>query len=184
MLRWVALFLSALIAFHSSAALSKSTLHVVENFDVAGVKLHMTPEEARHALAAKGFSVSDDSMGDSWSAQVSAEAGKYANTPKYYTRAVRYTNAEGPESQKVEVSYEVLEEGSFVKEVRYSLPAERGKFIELVKSKYGRPTRDGLGVWRYCVSPSGCSTSLFSVPPGEETPRLQSGAGFSLRLGQ
>jgi hypothetical protein len=127
-----------------TAAVAKSPIYDVARFDVAGVRLGMTPAEVREALVAKGYSLSDDHMYRSWEARVAEEAGKYANTPKISTRAVGSTSAEGPEYQRVEVSYEVSPRGSLVSRVVYSRPGSQGDIRPMVIQKYGPASNVGV----------------------------------------
>jgi len=110
----------------------------------------MTPEAARLALANQGFNLSDDTRTLSWAAQVSAEAGKYTNTPKVTTQAIVETVAEGPGLQRVTVTYEINPDGSSVKEVKYIRPSRGGNLFYLAVERYGPPTRIGYSTFHYC----------------------------------
>src|SRR3546814_15200958 len=102
--------------------------------------LFRSPDEARIGLEAAGFKVSDDRSGPSWTAQIAEEAGKYVNTRRDTTRATHYTDAEGPDFQTVEISYDVGPRGSRVRKVKYTRPGSRGDIIPLAIAKYGEPT--------------------------------------------
>lgn len=135
----------------------------VASLEVAGVKLGMSPEVARQVLLANGFNVSSDVFAESWSARVASEAGKYVNTPKDHTRAVAGLSAEGPEYQRVDVSFAITATGSFVRKVEYTRPSGQGSLIGLALKKYGKPTKSGLNSVRYCSSGDGCSDSFMGV---------------------
>lgn len=154
------LFASSFV-FQSSAN-SKTRVVDVAGIDVAGVRLGMTPEAARQALTNQGFQLSDDEKYLSWSAQVAAEAGKYMNTPKDTTQAIWETLAEGADYQKVLVRYEINDDGSRVKEVRYTRSARLGNILKLATDRYGQPTRIDMNTYHYCPQVKGCPTSLLS----------------------
>lgn len=124
--------------------------------DIAGVKIGMSPAEARAGLEEAGYSVSDDRMGASWKAWVASEAGKYANTPRDNSQSVHYTIAEGPDFQKIEVQYEVRPGGSRVRKIEYSRPARVGDIRPQARAKYGEPTRTSVNGIRYCQLPKDC----------------------------
>lgn len=170
--------LTLAIVLQGSTGVAKTNIVNPADFDVAGVRLGMTPEEARTALASSGFSIGSDSMADSWNARVATEAGKFVNTPKDNTRAVYATEAEGPEYQKVEVIYEITATGSRAKKVEYSRPGEQGSIIALAKAKYGEPTKAHLNFMRYCVEKKGCLDFAYSDSLG---PSLYVYASFSGR---
>src|SRR3546814_20159618 len=79
-------------------------------------------------------------MSPSWTAQSATEAGKYVNTRRDTTRATHYTDAEGPDFQTVEISYDVGPRGSRVRKVKYTRPGSRGDILTLAIAKYGEPT--------------------------------------------
>ncbi|RYE36430.1 MAG: hypothetical protein EOP21_14870 [Hyphomicrobiales bacterium] len=133
----------------------------VSQLDVAGVRLGMTPAEAREALNAAGYSVSDDSTYLSWKARVAEEAGKYANVPKDTTRAVVATGAEGPENQKIEVRYAVGPNGSRVDRVKYRRLGRQGNIFPMAFAKYAQPTAQGSSTASWCSQRKGCPTQIF-----------------------
>lgn len=160
-------------------AFAKTNLVNPAHLDVAGVKLGMTPEEARSALSSNGFSVGSDSMAESWNARVASEAGKFINTPKDNTRAVYATQAEGPESQKVEVIYEITALGSRASKIEYSRPGAQGSIINQVREKYGEPTNLSMSTMHYCVEKNGCPNSIFSKANGPSIEIYSSYSGRS-----
>lgn len=134
----------------------------VQDFDVAGVKLGMSPLEARTALVEHGFSVSDDRMSLSWAGQIAAEAGKYVNTPKIETQSVWLTSAKGPDYQSIEVTYEIRPAGSVVATVTYQRPASTGDIWPTVRQRYGLPTWKSVVSAIYCADMTGCPERYFT----------------------
>jgi hypothetical protein len=167
------------LSVSSYPAIAKEKAIDIEALDVAGVKLGMTPAEARAALIAAAYSVSDDQMGPSWMASVSEEAGKYANTPRYTTQSVIYTRAEAPDFQKIEVSYQVGPEGSRVRKVEYSRPADRGDIRPTAMEKYGDPTVYSINGFRYCPTKAVCPNSFMAQAPEASIEVHQSMTGRS-----
>lgn len=163
----------------SCPAYAKPRLVDAAAFDVASVKLGMTPEEARQALVTHGYSVGADSMAESWNARVASEAGKYANTPKDNTRAVYATQAEGPESQKVEVLYEITASGSHARKITYSRPGSQGDIRSVAIQKYGQPTRVSMNAFRYCSEIKDCPQYLYDNAPSPSMEVLYSYSGRS-----
>src|SRR3546814_9257837 len=106
-----------------------------------------------------------DRSGPSWTAQIAEEAGKYVNTRRDTTRATHYTDAEGPDFQTVEISYDVGPRGSRVRKVKYTRPGSRGDIIPLAIAKYGEPTLRRLSGIRYCSSEKECRDSFMSDMP-------------------
>lgn len=162
-----------------SPALAKAHTVDATTLDVAGVKLGMTPEEARQALNASGYSVGADLMSESWNARVASEAGKYANTPKDGTRAVYATDAEGPEYQKVTVTYEITSSGSHARKIEYSRPGIQGDILALVRGKYGVPTRESWSTYHYCAIEKTCPSNLSSDAPEPFLEAYSSNSGRS-----
>lgn len=175
---FIMLAAAALIA-STPAAVAKGRDVDVAALDVAGIKLGMSPSEARAGLEAAGFKVSDDRTGPSWTAQIAEEAGKYANTPRDTTRGTYYTDGEGPDYQQVEVAYEVGPRGSRVRKVRYSRPGGQGDLRPLAITKYGDPTIRRLNGMRYCTSSTECDDSFMSDMPSASLEVYQSNTGRS-----
>lgn len=166
----------AAVALATAAPSAEAKGRVVDTtiLDVAGVRLGMSPAEARAALEAGGFNVSDDRTGPSWTAQIAEEAGKYINTPRDTTRGTWYTDAQGPDAQTVEVSYEVGPRGSRVKNIRYTRPGNRGDIIPMAIAKYGEPTLHRVSGVRYCSSVKDCNDSFMSDMPSASLEVYQS----------
>src|SRR3546814_3176024 len=142
----------------------------------------MVPDEARIGLEAAGFKVSDDRSGPSWTAQIAEEARKYVNTRRDTTRATHYTDAEGPDFQTVEISYDVGPRGSRVRKVKYTRPGSRGDIIPLAIAKYGEPTLRRLSGIRYCSSENECRDSFMSDMPTASLEVYQSNTSRSFLI--
>src|SRR3546814_3466932 len=93
-----------------------------------------------------------------WSSDV-CSSDLYVNTRRDTTRATHYTDAEGPDFQTVEISYDVGPRGSRVRKVKYTRPGSRGDIIPLAIAKYGEPTLRRLSGIRYCSSEKECRDS-------------------------
>ena len=170
---------AAALAASTPAVAAKERIVDVTALDVAGVRLGMTPSEARVGLEAAGFNVSDDQTGPSWTARIAEEAGKYVNTPRDTTRGTHYTYAEGPDFQTVEVSYDVGPRGSRVRKVKYTRPADRGNILPTAIAKYGEPTVRRLNGLRYCSAAKECNDSFMSDMPSASIEAHQSNTSRS-----
>lgn len=121
----------------------------VATFDVAGVTLGMTPDEARAVLRKARFvPASDDPAQDAWSAVVSQRvAGRIGGTVDQ-TKVPMFTRAKGAQGETVEVWYAATQDGAHVTEVKYRMPTarmDRTEFMKATLAKYGRPTvQEGL----------------------------------------
>lgn len=129
-------------------------------FDVAGVRLGMTPAEARAALAKAGFTVRSTDNGHQWLEQTweqnvldAAERrlGTYNWSKAGQNRkGPRLLEATGPRRQIVEVHFQQRPEGTRVSHVEYAIPKDqiaKADFDANVASKYGSYTTVG-GVGR------------------------------------
>lgn len=116
----------------------------VSTFDVAGVKLGMTPEETRTALKGAGFSPqATDPMQDAWISVVSRRAAERIGGKVDETRVPMFTRASGPQGEQVEVWYTATQHGARATSIGYTMPTKRmesAAFAAGVSAKYGRPT--------------------------------------------
>lgn len=116
----------------------------VEEFDVAGVKLGMSPEEARAALEAKGFKpLGADKTQGSWAARLSDEVAKRRNVDTVNTTVSMLTVARGDQGERIEVWYSATPEGAVASSVQFLIPTnrmEKGFFARSVEGKYGTVT--------------------------------------------
>ncbi len=113
-------------------------------FDIAGVKLGMTPEEARAALKAKGFVPNaSDPRQDSWSARVSTAAAERGRGPAVAGTIPQFTMAFGPAKERVEVWYAPTPTGARAATINYVIDHDRitpEAFIKGLGTRYGKPT--------------------------------------------
>jgi hypothetical protein len=128
---------------------------VVERFDVARLKLGMSPSQVKSVLGSGGFTIEkgiwDDQ--DSWQAQLSkAVEARRPGTPISRTRVAARTTAVGRQGEKIEVLYFPTPGGAVVSQVTYTMPASRmtnEAFDAQVLSKYGKPGAVNP-IWYYC----------------------------------
>jgi len=118
-------------------------------FDIAGVRLGMTQQQATTALAAAGFgpsSVFPPSLDLSYEQAVDVRAKQLSGVKGYYPSAMQGVGRlvfEHPGGAMVTIAFVNPPEGARVDSVSYEIPAkriERQAFIDRVTSKYGPPT--------------------------------------------
>ena len=131
----------------------------VSTFDVAGVKLGMTPEETRTALKGAGFSPqATDPMQDAWSAVVSGRAAERIGGKVEDGKVPMFTRASGPQGETVEIWYAATPEGARATSIEYMMPTkrmERAAFAAGIAVKYGRPTVEETARGLYCTKGEG-----------------------------
>jgi hypothetical protein len=127
----------------------------VSTFDVAGVKLGMTPEETRSALKAGGFTPqATDPPQDSWASVVSRRIAERIPGEVDETKVPMFMRAGGPQGEQVEVWYTATPEGARATSIEYTMPTnrmERAAFVASVSAKYGRPTAEDPVHGLYCT---------------------------------
>lgn len=127
----------------------------VSTFDVAGVKLGMTPEETRSALKAGGFTPqATDPTQDSWASVVSRRIAERIPGEVDETKVPMFMRAGGPQGEQVEVWYTATPEGARATSIEYTMPTnrmERAAFVASVSAKYGRPTAEDPVHGLYCT---------------------------------
>lgn len=127
----------------------------VGTFDVAGVKLGMTPEETRAALNAGGFTPQViDPTQSSWASLVSRRVVERIPGKVDETRIPMFTRAGGPHGEQVEVWYTATPDGARATSIEYTMPTnrmERAAFVAGVSAKYGRPTIEDPVHGLYCT---------------------------------
>lgn len=146
----------------------------VDTFDVAGVRLGMSPEQARAALKAAGFSApATDPTQDSWSSLVSRRRAERIGGKVDETKVVMFTRAGGPQGEQVEVWYAATEKGARATSIEYTVPTkrmERATFASGVSAKYGRPTVQEAARSLYCTKGEGsCQTYQNKALPHLQT---------------
>jgi len=135
----------------------------VGTFDVAGVKLGMTPEETRAALKAGGFTPqTTDPTQDSWASVVSRRVVERISGKMDESKVPMFTRAGRPQGEQVEVWYTATPEGARATSIEYTMPTnrmERAAFVAGVSAKYGRPTTEDPVHGLYCTrGESSCVT--------------------------
>jgi len=127
----------------------------VETYDVAAVKLGMSPTEARVALKAKGFVLRpSDPQQDSWKALVSQEVAKRRGTDPIRDEVTRFTMATGPQGEHVEVWYSPTPTGAVASSVKFTISSDKmtsESFIDAAVRKYGHPTVAMTKQLLYCA---------------------------------
>lgn len=117
----------------------------VRAFDVAGVRLGMTLEEARTALVKAGFQVRESALSeDSWEQRIRDEVERRqgARDTRPRLRHPYALQATGSRQQKVTVGIGAGPEGARVSSVEYSIPRDQiaiEDFNANVVGKYGPP---------------------------------------------
>ena len=128
----------------------------VENLDVAGAKLGMSPEQVRSALKAGGFTPqATDPIQSSWSALVADKIAERGVTKLDNSKVSMFTMASGPQGERIEVWYSATPQGARANSVLYRLPTnrmEKSTFLAGVKEKYGQPTIESRNSSLYCSS--------------------------------
>ena len=126
----------------------------VEDLDVAGVKLRMSPVQVRTALKAGGFTPrATDPDQNSWSSLVAEKLAERGVAKIDNTKVPMFTMAKGPQGESIEVWYAATPRGAEVTSVKYQLPTnrmEKQAFISGVLGKYGMPTAKTLTTMLYC----------------------------------
>lgn len=128
------------------------------HFDVAGVRIGMSPAEARAALVGRGYTVgadNTDTMGYSyWLGTALRERNPDHPYPNSQQR-VRGFSATGPSGERMVLEFHDTPTGAQVRQVNLSLGGGRTETSgvrQSVMEKYGRPTvaRDSLGSAWWC----------------------------------
>lgn len=122
-------------------------------FDVVGVKLGMTPDQAIAALEEKGFSVLSTSEQRDWEAQLADEMKKRGYEGKFGGRVAAMTRASGPQDERIDVWYAATIEGARVASINYSAKPDRisgDAFRSGLRSKHGEATADYGARKIYC----------------------------------
>jgi len=129
----------------------------VKTFDVAGVRLGMSPDEARAALRKAGFTpaIADPDQ-DAWSAVVSQRAADRIGGKVDQSKVPMFTRAKGLQGETVEAWYATTRDGAQVVEVKYQMPAsrmDRTAFTRATVAKYSLPTFEEGSKGIYCTKP-------------------------------
>ncbi len=131
----------------------------VTKFDVAGVKLEMTPDQVREALRAKGFTPrATDPTQQDWTARVSEAVANRRGGTRTAGKTPNFTMASGSQGEHIEVWYAVTPTGPVAASVKYLMPTNRmtrAAFIQSIRSRYGRSTTSDPIRALYCGKADG-----------------------------
>jgi hypothetical protein len=119
----------------------------VARFDVAGVRLGMTPDQAQRAMAAAGYRLDHWARGASFEQRVAAEVARRRPASAGKTAPAEVTPislwGDGPNGEKLWIKFQPLATGSIVKFVQITTNPRRST-TEAVQAqvwqKYGAPT--------------------------------------------
>lgn len=121
----------------------------VATFDIAGVRLGMTPTQARAAMTASGFRPpAVDPETESWEGLIAEAVAKRRNQTAKRSVMPMSTMAQGPAKQRLEVWYAASPAGPLVASIKYSVASDQvtgALFRERLTAKYGPPTQTGWG---------------------------------------
>lgn len=125
------------------------TADLLQQFDVAGVKLGMESEKVVALLASKGFHVPREEGGEMWSRRrcdwncriEKIAAQRQLRAPKPETKGLEYIDSVGPNEQRIVVTFVPSPTGMIVSEVTYGIPTTQisePDFISKAVQKYGK----------------------------------------------
>jgi hypothetical protein len=120
----------------------------VARFDVAGVRLGMTPEQAERAMTAAGYSLDHWARGASFEQRVAAEVERRRPASAGRTSSAELTPISlwgiGPNGEQLWIKFQPMASGPIVKFVQITTDPSRST-NEAVRAqvwqKYGAPTR-------------------------------------------
>lgn len=143
--------------------------------DVAGVRLRMTPAEAKTALATAGYRMQEPSMVDSFQQKVRREADARLGRPMAYPKSAGMSAivAFGPKQERAEVIFAQTPAGSVVGGVTVDVPQTSITSLDFVaqaKAKYGSPGRIRFAgaEMTWCMPEVGTNCGLPFVASGPE----------------
>lgn len=148
--------------FSSNAAIAQAS--PVTNFDVAGVKLGMTPAQSITVLKTGGFQIAgwSPTTQPSWDSKLSRLISERRPATKWLDKRVERSFVAGNSTgEDVTVSFTATPAGPVVDRIIYRASKSRmqeAPFWEMVRAKYGKPTREDYGELRYCIAPDGCGS--------------------------
>jgi hypothetical protein len=138
-------------------------------FDVAGVRLGMTPDQVRLALLKAGYRLGSSLMLESFKGEVAARVAEIRH--QYGPSAndtVAGIDAQGPSAERIGVEFKQWPDGPHAVRIAFMGNAQRqtqDAFKAQVESKYGKPTMRGPTNWRWC-GPDEKQCASFSDPSG------------------
>jgi hypothetical protein len=120
----------------------------VAHFDVAGVRLGMSPDEAFAAFSGKGYKLEHWATGPNFEQRIQekvSERNPRISKPSYATQTTKTVAwAEGPNGERLWVRFQAMPSGPIVKFVQVSTNERRisaGAVKAQVWAKYGDPTK-------------------------------------------
>ncbi len=156
----------------------------IDTFDLAGVRLGMTPQEARAALVAKGFKPRvEDPTQQSWAARVSERVATRRGGRIDSSTVTGFTMAGGPQGERIEVWYAATKVGARVANVNYTIPSDRMEaqaFLSGVTSKYGKPSFTERTKRFYCSKGRDSRASCWHLGDTADRPGLLAATEFAL----
>jgi len=123
-------------------------------FDVAGVRLDMTPDEVRQALLKAGYRLDPPAKLEGFRGEVAAriaEIRHQARTASF--DAIAGVEARGPSAEHVGVEFGQWPDGPHVVRIVFMGNAQtqpQDAFKAQVEDKFGKPTMHVIGVGRWC----------------------------------
>jgi hypothetical protein len=169
------------------------------SFDVAGVKLGMSPDEAKASLARASYKVTGISDAPSFDQEVRSQAARRQgrSLPSARNAGLSRITATGPHQEYMEVYFLQQQEGSRVSGVTVDIPVTAitsDAFWRQVTTKYGAPGARKQAVemfWCSMEVGANCGRSyVASGPMDNEYPLLTAtgnangGGGLRLQVGQ
>lgn len=155
-------------------------------FDIAGVKLGMTPDAVRRAIVAVGYRIDHTDTTNSFQDNVAVEAAHAQGRVPAYGKATSVGRiwAVGPHAEFLTVDFDQWPGGAFVGAVDLAIKPERQTLAALqsqIEGKYGKPNlkTDSLS-FQWCT-PGERGCDRMSVP---QLPTLQVGYAtpYTVRL--
>jgi hypothetical protein len=123
-------------------------------FDVAGVRLGMSPDEVRQALTKADYRIDPPAKLEGFRGEVAAriaEIRHQSRTASY--DAVAGMSARRPSAEHVTVEFRQWPDGPHVVRVAFTgnaLTEQQESFRAQVEGRFGKPTMHVLGGWRWC----------------------------------
>lgn len=123
-------------------------------YDVAGVKLGMTPDEARQALIKAGYRIDAPLKLESFRGEVTARVAEIRHKSRLTVNdTVAGMSARGPSAEQIGVEFKQWLDGPHVVRASFRGDAEtqpQEAFKAQVEGKFGKPTMHVIGGWRWC----------------------------------
>lgn len=137
-----------------------SVEQLLAKYDIAGVRLGMTPDQARSALLTAGYTFDEKTSQQfecGWDCALEKlVAQRQLRSPRTFsTKVVRWLGMQGPRGQFVEVSFSPTDRGQVATTVRYAIPISQisdQDFQRQMISKFGNPSiNENARIMAYCV---------------------------------